>query len=70
LNKIIYFNTIVDKKGFHGRFEQFIFSKGKPSFSLKLVLVESKLDIEENSIASLYYWWSKISKYASENCKV
>lgn len=63
-----YFNAVVDKKGFYGRFGQLIFSEGKPNYSLRLVLVESKLDIEENSTAT-FILDGRISKYARKTCK-
>lgn len=43
-----YFNSIIDKKGFYGRFGQIVYSEGEPNYKLRLVFVESKLDIEDN----------------------
>ena len=39
-----YFNVVINKKGFYGRFGQLVYSEGVESYKLRLVFVESKLD--------------------------
>jgi hypothetical protein len=44
-----YFNTVIDNKGFYGRFGQLVYSKGIESYKLRLVFVESNLDTKEKT---------------------
>ncbi|AKM17557.1 Uncharacterised protein [[Flavobacterium] thermophilum] len=44
-----YFNVVINKKGFYGRFGQLVYSEGVESYKLRLVFVESKLDTVEQA---------------------
>jgi hypothetical protein len=48
-----YFNTILDKRGFYGRFGQLVYSKDETHYSIRLVFVESKMDITKDKQKSL-----------------
>jgi hypothetical protein len=48
-----YFNTILDSRGFYGRFGQLLYSKEETQYLIRLVFVESKIDINMDKQKSL-----------------